>query len=264
MKVYDCFLFDNEKLMLELRLNELKDVVDYFVICEGNAMHSGGDKVLVMREMIKEQDPIIKPFMDRIVYVEADLRSVPGTWEKEFHQRNVITENIISLVDDNDLVMMSDLDEVPKPSLIKKHKASLKNYPYLVYRQYFFYYNFKWMKKEQCHGTSAATGAIMKATTMQNMRDRRTIDQCVFSAGWHCSYFGTPEEISHKIQAISHTEFSKKKFYDPDRIKKRIKGGIDIFDRGGDFDELIPVPENLELPQYALDNRDKFSSYFGT
>ena len=35
-KIYDCFNFFNELDILELRLNILYDVVDYFIIVESN------------------------------------------------------------------------------------------------------------------------------------------------------------------------------------------------------------------------------------
>ena len=44
MKIYDCFIFNNEVELLELRLNILNDVVDKFVIVEGNFTFSGTKK----------------------------------------------------------------------------------------------------------------------------------------------------------------------------------------------------------------------------
>ena len=40
-KIYDCFNFFNELDLLEIRLNTLYDIVDYFVIIESNLTHSG-------------------------------------------------------------------------------------------------------------------------------------------------------------------------------------------------------------------------------
>ena len=40
MKIYDCFTYFNEDLILDLRFNILYEHVDYFVIIEGNKTHS--------------------------------------------------------------------------------------------------------------------------------------------------------------------------------------------------------------------------------
>ena len=41
MKIYDCFLFNDENHILEIRLNELNKYVDYFVIVEFGQNHQG-------------------------------------------------------------------------------------------------------------------------------------------------------------------------------------------------------------------------------
>ena len=41
MKIIDCFTFYNEAGMLEFRLKELNDIVDYFVLVESTRSFSG-------------------------------------------------------------------------------------------------------------------------------------------------------------------------------------------------------------------------------
>ncbi len=43
-KVFDCFIFNNEDLLLDIRLNTLDKYVDYFVIVESRFLHSGKEK----------------------------------------------------------------------------------------------------------------------------------------------------------------------------------------------------------------------------
>ena len=40
-KIYDCFMFNNENDLLEIRLNILNNYVDYFIIIESSETHSG-------------------------------------------------------------------------------------------------------------------------------------------------------------------------------------------------------------------------------
>ena len=44
MKIIDCFIYNNEDLILDLRLNTLDQYVDKFVIVESKFNHSGSEK----------------------------------------------------------------------------------------------------------------------------------------------------------------------------------------------------------------------------
>ena len=46
MKIYDCFMFFDEEMLLDLRLNILDQYVDYFVISESTKTHQGQEKKL--------------------------------------------------------------------------------------------------------------------------------------------------------------------------------------------------------------------------
>ena len=119
MKVYDCFTFYNEFELLELRLMALWDVVDYFVIVEANLKHQGEPKDF---NLLKRADDF-KDFWTKIRYVAADLTQIPfkgtGDWSLEKAQRNAIMNGIGDAADD-DLIMISDLDEIPAPDIFQR------------------------------------------------------------------------------------------------------------------------------------------------
>ena len=46
MKIFDCFMFYDEELLLDIRLNILDKYVDYFVISESTKTHQGKHKKL--------------------------------------------------------------------------------------------------------------------------------------------------------------------------------------------------------------------------
>ena len=46
MKIFDCFMYFDEDLLLDLRLNVLNNFVDKFVIVESNLTHTGELKKL--------------------------------------------------------------------------------------------------------------------------------------------------------------------------------------------------------------------------
>ena len=46
MKIFDCFMYFDEDLVLDLRLNLLDNQVDYFVIVESKFNHKGEKREL--------------------------------------------------------------------------------------------------------------------------------------------------------------------------------------------------------------------------
>ena len=121
--VYDCFSFFNELDLLEIRLNVLKDVVDRFVLVEAVRTHTGKEKPL----FFKENEARFAEFSDRIIHITvtdfSSVQSMPESrrraWFIENLQRNSIVEGL-SCAKDDDVVMISDVDEIPKPEAVKR------------------------------------------------------------------------------------------------------------------------------------------------
>ena len=66
MKIYDCFMFYDEDVILDLRLNILNEYIDYFVIVESKFFHNGKERKL--RFDIKKYTK----FRDKIIYIIQD------------------------------------------------------------------------------------------------------------------------------------------------------------------------------------------------
>jgi len=104
MKIYDCFLYWDEDLLLDLRLNILNDYVDYFVIVEGNKTWQNNYKNF--RFDIKK----FQKFEKKIIYIQVkDMPEGKNPWIRENFQRNCI-ERGFKDIRDNDLIIISDLD----------------------------------------------------------------------------------------------------------------------------------------------------------
>lgn len=179
MKIYDGFTFYNEFELLELRLMALWDAVDYFVIVEANRKHTGEPKDF---NLLKRADDF-KDFFPKIRYVAADLSQVPfkgtGDWAIENAQRNAIANGTGDAADD-DLIMISDLDEIPAPDIFRRLQenqialvapvvlplsladkgitcpaqllvsaAAFLDVGAIVMEQEFFYYYFDWSSKDK-------------------------------------------------------------------------------------------------------------------
>ena len=89
IKIYDCFLFFNENDILEIRLNELSEIVDYFVIVESQYTFAKKNKEFNFD--IKR----FEKFKDKIIYIQNNefLRS-PNPWDTEKQQRNKLIEGL--------------------------------------------------------------------------------------------------------------------------------------------------------------------------
>jgi len=120
--IKDCFPYFNEKELLELRINLLKDHVDEFVICEADRTHSGHPKELTLSKTIDElglpRDKI------RIVTVHLPPKEeLEDDHARERMQRDAASEHIGY----NDLAFISDCDEIMNPSFIPYYAMVAKN-----------------------------------------------------------------------------------------------------------------------------------------
>ncbi len=118
MKVYDCFTFYNEFELLELRLESLYDVVDWFVIVEANKTHTNEPKPYNFIERRNDY----RKYLPKIRYIQMDA-DVPfkgiGDWSIENAQRDYIMRGLVDAQPD-DLIFISDLDEIPAPDVLSR------------------------------------------------------------------------------------------------------------------------------------------------
>lgn len=271
--IYDCFLFFNELDLLEIRLNVLNDVVDKFVLVESRKTFSGKDKPLFYHEN-KER---FSAFSDKIIHLvyDEDISQITNPWIIENNQRNYISQGLVSAKPD-DVILISDLDEIPNPDKILKYKdkSGIK-----CFRNDFFYYylNFIcvdepiWYKgtrmlhyKDCAHFldnvkvkmNSHLPDEYKKGTTINKIRYYKKGFQ-VRNGGWHFSYLGGAEAIRNKILSISHSEFHKSEYTDLDKIESRVKAGEDIFNRGKRY-RMVEIDD--KFPKFVRDNINKYQS----
>ena len=125
IKLVDCFTFYNELDLLEYRLNLLYDTVDYFILVEATLTHVGKPKELYYnqnKERFKQwSDKIIHIVVDDFPFNETNINCLNNDqWKNEKFQRNCITRGLKKI--NIDLLILSDVDEIPDPSLLQKIK----------------------------------------------------------------------------------------------------------------------------------------------
>lgn len=125
MKIYDCFPFFNEIELLEWRLKILYDVVDCFVITEMGVTFQNTPKDFIFEKNIE----MFKPYMEKIRYIKIDDTSKALTkykdlkWGLEYYQRDYLKKGLYDC-DDDDVILISDVDEFPDPRVLKGLKNS--------------------------------------------------------------------------------------------------------------------------------------------
>ena len=262
MAIYDCFQFFNEEHIVDLRFNILNKFVDTFVIVESTINHQGQNKKLNFD--IKK----FSKFKNKINYivVEDTPKDIikPHTGGEslvEQHQRNSLIKGL-NKASDNDLVILSDVDEIPDLNKLKEYDKN----KYAVFSQKMFMYklNLLNLRENNWHGSKICLKKNLKSPQwLRNLKFKKypfwRIDkpkniQIIKDGGWHFAYLHTAENISQKIKSFAHGEFNKENLTDEKEIQKRIENKEDIFNRGYDLkkidiDESYPdyIRQNLEL-----------------
>jgi len=256
MKVVDCFSFYNELDMLELRLNELNDVVDYHVLVECTKTHANNDKELYF-ENNKER---FSKFLDKIIHIVVK-DNIPGesfgTWDRERYQRECIDDGIKNLnLNMDDLVIIADLDEIPDAKTVKNIKNSngLDDIYYLEMDLYYYNinckYNNKWFQTKILN-----YGSYVKYNNPHEIF-RLLHAQIIKNGGWHLSYFGNIEFIKNKIMNFAHQEYNNKDILNDDRIQKQIQNNNDLYGRTSETFNYIDVKDNTYLPHKYEDFKE--------
>ena len=294
MKVYDCFTFYNELDLLEIRLSELYDVVDYFVLVESKTMLNGTPKPLYY----EENKHRFKKWNDKIIHVVAELPKMNmfdrmliklsrigmlykitgkvtalgfGRFRLEFSLRNQILTGLAK-AKPNDIIMVSDLDEIPRRNVVSKAVALAKQGKYvgLAQTMYVFYLNgestIPWVGTKICkreylqkklHNSPQYMRVPIYAMTAQRVFRKKVPLVVLKNSGWHFTHLGDAEKVIKKKQSGAHTEIVKKVDTDILTLKKEIDKGI--FRVMNDVYYLKYVPVNKSFPGLLVSQKKKFS-----
>ena len=267
MAIYDCFQFFDEEHILDLRLNILHDYVDFFVIVESTTDHQGKSKKLNF------DSKKFKKFNSKIIYIVVDDTEetikrphTGGESLVEQHQRNSLTRGLKNCGDE-DLVILSDVDEIPNPN---KLNVFNKNYKYAVFSQKMFNYKINILNETEnnWHGSKICLKKNLKSPQwLRNLKFKKypfwRIDkiknlQIIEDGGWHFAYLKNPADILKKIKSSAHGEFNKVEFANRENIEKKINLGMDIFDRGITYKK---VKIDNTYPEYIIENKEKFKEW---
>ena len=231
MKIYDCFMYFDEEIVLDLRLNTLNEFVDYFVIVESVFTHKGDKRELKFNHKKFEK------FKDKIIYLVFDKEPaglqkiedpendhggyIMNALLRENSQRNFISEGL-NLANDEDLILISDVDEIPK---LENINFSEINGKIIQFKQEMFYYKFnlklpnlEWIGTKACKKKNLITPQWLR-----NIKDKKypfyRLDtffsknkyssiRFISDGGWHFTNIKSAKEIEYKLRSyLHHLEF---------------------------------------------------------
>ena len=262
MKVYDCFSYLDEDLLLDLRLNIMDQYVDYFVIVESNRTWQNNHKDHKFNLSRFEK------FKDKIIYIKVtDMPDGDNPYVRENYQRNCISKGLINSSDD-DLIIISDLDEIPNPDQIKNFN---KNMRYAVFKQMHFYYKINlqsqinpyWFGSRICVKKYLKSPQWLRSLKFKKRPfwrlDKFRLNNIIQDGGWHFCNLKKPEQLLYKYKNLCETndphvfkEKIDKKFLDLNEIKKRVDNGLDIIGRNENFK---PIILDNKFPNYIVKNK---------
>ena len=227
MNIYDCFMYFDEDLLLDLRLNVLNKYVKKFIITESTFLHSGKSKKLNF------DSKNFQKFKDKIEYIVVDklpegIKEVHSTDNLEIKNKKILDNSLkrennqrnklisgLSDVHDEDLILSSDLDEIPNFSNFKlKKKITLFEQNVFYYKFNLLQPNFKWIgtracKKKDLVGFQWLRNIKSKAYPFWRLdtlfSDKRYMDiEIIKNGGWHFTSIKKPEEIFYKLSNFMH------------------------------------------------------------
>jgi beta-1,4-mannosyl-glycoprotein beta-1,4-N-acetylglucosaminyltransferase len=294
MKIFDCFMYFDEDVVLDVRLNTLNEFVDYFVIVESRFTHKGDPRDLKFNQKKFEK------FKDKIIYIiyeqepkeikivnfndsenEKSRKYIFNAIYRENGQRNHI-EKGLERAKQNDIILISDVDEIP--NLLDVNFNTI-NEKIILFKQDMFYYKFNlylpnlvWTGTKGCRKKHLTTPQWLR-----NVKDRKypfyRVDtifsknkyksiKYIDTGGWHFTNIKTAKEIEYKLRSyLHHREFDERPL-SVEEIDKIIKNRQAIYDLKVDKTvNKIGNGSTLEkfeinrLPNYIQNNKDNLKEW---
>lgn len=264
-RVYDAVLFSNEIEMLTLRWKELYPYIAQFVLLEANSTFTGKPKPLYFARN-RDQFKFVEP---RLTYgtVGGRFKRGENPFVEEAFQRVALDQLLrIAGISDDDLLIMSDVDEIPSRHTINLLRwcDDIPDILHLQLRNYLYSFEF-----HVDDNSWRASVHRYKSGKTRYVHYRQS-DDLLADSGWHCSFcFRRISDFIFKMKAYSHNDRVRFSSYlNPKRIQKIICKGADLFDMLPEeytFKEIIgkmgPVPHSysaVHLPSYLLENSENY------
>ena len=264
-KIYNLVLINDELEWLEIRLGQMYDDVDYFVILESPLTFTDTEKPLYVRE---SWDRFSKYHPKMLLHtLNLTGKTFGDAWARETFNRNAMFEQVFpglrgdEAPNQGDVIIVGDVDELIRAPVF----TALRNCAFprrTRLHTSIYYYSFQWLSQGQgnglwVHPDVTYFNGFEDTILPQSLRDDASETE-VWNAGWHCSFcFPSLEEIVRKVKSFSHTEMVRPEILDPEAILERVRMGLDMFGRDGS--DCHRVDGNDDVPQFLLKNKERYA-----
>ena len=296
MKIYDCFQFFDEEMLLDLRLNVMNKYVDKFVITEATYMHNGKPKNLNfdIKKYTKFKDKIIyivvnnqPPDLFEIYESDKNKNDVRGQklvlngYKRDNYQRQMAAKYLKN-IDDDDWIIINDIDEIPN---LENINLSEINNKIVIFKQQIFYYKFNLLyPKVSWFGSKACKKKeFISPQWLRNLKHKKypfwRLDT-IFSkkkykniihinnGGWHFTNIKSAEDIEKKLLNYTHHYEFEQSGLNVDDLKKKIENKKIIYDHGVDqrkpkwgSEKTLTKIDLKEMPKYLQENSNKYANW---
>ena len=260
MNIYDCFMYFDEDLLLDLRLHSLDKFVKKFVITEATYTHNGTAKKLnfdinkfkkfkdkIIYLVVEKQPENILDLLDGETKEQRGEKLILNGMARDYFQRQNISRGIKQASSD-DLILISDLDEIPDLNKIDLAKVNNKIF---IFEQKMFYYKLNLFYKDY---TWLGTKAVKKKKFispqwLRNIKGKnypkwridilfskkKYSNLCfIKNGGWHFTCLRTAEELEKKLLNFAHHYEYEESGLNIDNLKKLIKEKRVMYDHNID------------------------------
>ena len=291
MNIFDCFMYFDEDLILDVRLNILNKYVKKFIITESTYLHSGREKKLNFdpKNFLKFKDKIeyivvdkpplgIEEVNDNDPLEIKNKKILDNSLKRENNQRNMQIKGLVD-AHDEDLILSSDLDEIPNLKNFKfKNKITLFEQDVFYYKFNLKQPNFKWIGTRACkknklknlqwlRNIKGKSYPFWRIDTIKSEKKYMNLE-IIKNGGWHFTSIKKPEEIHYKLSNFMHHleyEYSGLKLED---MKKMVTNKKILYDHSAkQEDKKYTGNQSLEkidtktLPDYIQNNLIKYKNW---
>lgn len=269
-KIYDLIMVNTELDALEIRLHELYDHVNYFIIVESSKTFQGNPKRLLIRESWAR----FERYHSKMIYHQLEIPdgfAPPRAWDWEDLQRDAMYDQVMSRLDGpkkpitGDVIVVADVDEVPRrEAMLLLRSCTFPKRLTLASRFYYYSYQFLHDGPEWPHpqATWYDGDDTVRPTNLRNgdggipwlrNREKATLN----NASWHCSScFSTMEQFLNKLESFSHGWMNDDYYRNRDRIANAVRDGVDLW--GRETEHFTRVEDNQDIPHLVQEQPERF------
>tara|TARA_B100000029_G_scaffold471241_1_gene510747 strand:+ start:957 stop:1799 length:843 start_codon:yes stop_codon:yes gene_type:complete len=267
--------------MMDIRFNILNEKVSKFIVVESKFSHSGREKKLNF------DINNYKKFKDKIIYLVIEkepenILKIDDSGDslgiqrlnslKRIEQSYDFMQNGLNEANENDLILLSDNDEIPN---LDSDKFVKSNKDIFIFRQLFFYYKFNLLYNSMFwHGTKACKKKkLVSMSWLRNLKNKKypfwrfdtlfsknkyTNLEIIENGGWHFTNLKSPEDLFEKMKNFGHhNEFDKSGIGIED-IRKKIEKHELFYDHFLDQSDPKKWNSNYKLKKTELNILPKY------